>query len=329
MLAILGGLGAALCWAAAVMASSRSSRRIGAWSTLAGVMLVGTIVTVPVAIATGAGVTFTQTTVVLIVISGVTNVAGLFLVYSAFRLGKVAVVAPIVSTEGAMGAVIAIVLGEQIALPVIAVLGTIALGVILASAEPSDDEAALETVVEPGSLVLSAGAGAGTAGTASGAPTGTTGGPPGRAGRRPFVADDRTTRTALIALTAAFSFGINLYVSARIGNEVSVVWSVLPARLLGTVGLALPLFVTGRLRITREALPFVVIAGLAEVIGVAVYAFGSRDGIAIASVTSSQFGALAAIASVVFFHERIRRLQVGGIILIGAGVALLAVLQAR
>ncbi len=41
MIAILGGLGAALMWAASTLCSSRSSRMIGAASVLAWVMLAG------------------------------------------------------------------------------------------------------------------------------------------------------------------------------------------------------------------------------------------------------------------------------------------------
>ena len=47
-------------------------------------------------------------------ISGAANVVGLLFAYSAFRRGQVAVVAPILSTEGAMAAVIAVVFGEQV-----------------------------------------------------------------------------------------------------------------------------------------------------------------------------------------------------------------------
>jgi drug/metabolite transporter (DMT)-like permease len=67
---------------------------------------------------------------------------------------------------------------------------------------------------------------------------------------------------------------------------------------------------------------------VAEVVGTAVYAFGARDGIAVAAVTSSQFGAIAAVVSVLAFGERLRRIQVAGVVLIAAGVGLLAALQA-
>ena len=83
----------------------------------------------------------------------------------------------------------------------------------------------------------------------------------------------------------------------------------------------------GRLRLTRVALPFVVLVAVAEVVGTAVYAFGARDGIAVAAVTSSQFGAIAALVSVVAFGERLRRVQVVGIVVIAIGVATLAALR--
>ena len=53
MIAIVGGLGAAILWATATVASSRSSRMIGSRVVLAWVMIVGTIVGLPIALATG------------------------------------------------------------------------------------------------------------------------------------------------------------------------------------------------------------------------------------------------------------------------------------
>jgi drug/metabolite transporter (DMT)-like permease len=318
MLAILGGLGAALCWATASMASARSARRIGAWSTVAWVMLIGTVIMIPVTAIGGEDVTFTPTTIGLLVVSGVANVIGLLLIYTAFRRGNVAVLAPIVSTEGAMGAVLAIILGEQVRLPVVAVLGMIVVGVVVsASAGGTRDER--PPVVEPGSLSLTADPDDPPASTRSAAQA--------SAGPKAFVVDARSSRTALLALAGAACFGINLYASARIGRELSIVWSILPARIAGTIGLALPLLITRRIRLTRAALPFVAVVAVAEIVGLASYAFGARSGIAVASVMSSQFGAIAAVVSVVLFGERLRWLQVGGIFLIATGVALLAALQ--
>ena len=308
MLAILGGFGAALSWAGSSLASSRSSRMIGAWATVGWVMLIGTLISVPATILWGGGAVFTPIAIQLLVISGAANVVGLLLAYTAFQRGKVAVIAPIVSTEGAMGAVISILLGEQVGIAAAVVLTAIACGIVLASSGKPDEP----LTAEPGGLALDATATA-TAGTK---PPATAAGP----GHPDLTA-------TLIALSASVFFGVNLYASARIGATLPLVWSILPARLAGFAFVALPLLATGRLRMSRGALPLVVIVAFAEVIGTASFAFGSRDGIAVAAVTSSQFGAIAAIVSVLAFGERLRPIQVAGVVTIAAGVGLLAALQ--
>jgi len=70
-----------------------------------------------------------------LVASAACYVLGLFLAYRALQVGRVAIVAPIVSTEGALAAVISIALGEAIGLGLAAVLGAIAAGVAMASVE--------------------------------------------------------------------------------------------------------------------------------------------------------------------------------------------------
>jgi drug/metabolite transporter (DMT)-like permease len=295
VLAILGGFGAALCWATSSMAAARSSRLIGSWATLGWVMLIGALIAIPATILWGGSAELTPTAIQLLVISGVGNIVGLLLAYTAFKGGKVAVIAPILSTEGAMAAVISIVFGEQIGIAAALVLTAIAIGIVLASAGGNDDAIA----AEPGGL------------------SGIRGATPGQPSRR----------VTLIALGAVVAFGINLYASARIGATLPIVWSILPARLGGFLFIALPLLATGRLRLTRTALPLVTVVAVAELVGTAVYAFGARDGIAVAAVTSSQFGAIAAVVSVLAFGERLRRAQVAGIAMIAVGVALLAAIQ--
>ena len=283
------------------MGAARSSRLIGSWATLGWVMLIGALIAVPATIVTGAGADLTPTAFELLGISAVGNIVGLLLAYTAFQNGKVAVIAPILSTEGAMAAVISIVFGESVGIAAALVLTAIAVGIILASAGAPNEVAA----AEPGGLVVQP---------------------------DPAIADragpgQPTRRATLLALGAVLFFGMNLYASARIGATLPLVWSILPARLAGVVFVVVPLLATGRLRLSREAVPFVVVVALAEVVGTLVYAFGARDGIAVAAVTSSQFGAIAAVVSVVAFGERLRRTQVAGIVIIAVGVAILAALQ--
>jgi len=135
-------------------------------------------------------------------------------------------------------------------------------------------------------------------------------------------------RTVVLAGLAAVCFGVGLYATARVSEELPLLWAVLPARVVGVAALTVPLALTRRLTLTRAALPLVVASGLCEVGGFAAYALGSRHGIAVAAVLASQFAAVAAVAAYLLFHERLTRLQLAGVVAILAGVATLTALQA-
>jgi drug/metabolite transporter (DMT)-like permease len=278
VIAIAGGLVAAFCWAATMLCSTRASRTIGALSTLGWVMLVGLVPAVPAVLAAGGDAPHGES-LGWLVTSGVGNVAGLGLVYAAVQRGKVGIVAPISSTEGAVAAVLAVALGEELSPGVGAALGIVVVGVALAAAA---------------------------------------GGPEGRT----------SPEAIALACAAALSFGVSIYATGRVSQELSIAWAVLPARVIGVLAITVPLAVLGRLRLTRAAVPFVVATGLAEVGGFAAYAVGARHSIAIAAVLASQFAALAAIGAYVFYGERLTRVQIAGIAVIAVGVALLSALRA-
>jgi uncharacterized membrane protein len=135
VIAIVGGLATAVLWATTLLGSARSARLIGSWSTLGWVMLVGLVVTVPLVVFTSPPVQLTQYEILHLTAAGIANSGGLLLVYTALRRGKVGVVGPIVSTEGAIGATLAIAAGDPISGPAIAILALIAIGVVLAAIE--------------------------------------------------------------------------------------------------------------------------------------------------------------------------------------------------
>ena len=282
MIAVLGGLGAAFAWATTMICATHAARLIGATSVLAWVMLIGLVLTLPWALARGVPeVEGAETT--WLALAGIGNCAGLLLVYTGVRIGKVGVVAPIVSTEGAVAALIAVVAGEQLAPGAGAALGLVAVGVVLAGLSRS--------ATSPGS------------------------------GNRDLAA-------ALFGAAAALSFGVSLYATGRVGSELPVSWAILPPRVIGVLAIAVPLAIAGRLTLTRRALPFVLGAGIAEVVGFALFVLGAREGIAITAVLASQFGAIAAVMAVFLFHERLTRVQVAGIAAIAVGVAIMSALQA-
>ena len=287
MVAILGGLGAAMSWAIATLASSRSSRMIGPMSVLGWVMAVGLAAAiVPALLARPIELGLPE--IVGLVVVGLSHNVGLLLAYAALSIGRVSIVAPIVATEGALAAVISIALGEALAVGTAVLLGAIAVGVVLAAAERSADRPA----------------------SATGDPS-------------------QTRRAALLAIAAAVTFSIGLVLAGRLGSEgVPPAWVMFVSRTIGVLVIVLPLIVTRRFRLTRPALPLVVLAGVLEVFGGAIYIVAASEGVAVAAVLSSQFAALAAVGGYLLFGERIQRLQLVGVVVIAIGITVLAALQA-
>jgi EamA-like transporter family. len=282
VIAVLGGLGAALMWATGTLCSARSSRIIGPASVLAWVMLTGLAANLAVVAVGPRPGPLSGSDLALMLTAGVGNVLGLFLAYSALRRGKVGLVAPILSTEGAIAAVLAVATGEALGVASALLLVVMASGVVLAAVAP-------EELPVPG---------------------------------------ERTSAPVGLATVAALSFGVSLFATGRLGASLPVGWTLLPPRVVGVVAVTIPLALTRRLRLTRPAVPLVVTAGLAEVLGFASYVAGARHGIAVAAVLASQFAAIASVAAYVLFRERLTRLQLGGVGLIVLGVAALTAIKA-
>jgi drug/metabolite transporter (DMT)-like permease len=140
VIAVLGGLGAALAWSITSLSATRASRLIGSPATLAWVMLTGLVIVGPFVLAEGRPEALDGGALGWLALSGVGNVGGLLLVYSGLRIGKVGVVAPISSSEGAVAAVIAVVAGERLGVGTGVALGVIVLGVVLAARAPAAGE---------------------------------------------------------------------------------------------------------------------------------------------------------------------------------------------
>jgi drug/metabolite transporter (DMT)-like permease len=133
VIAVLGGLASAASFATATVAASRGARMVGAGSFLGCVMAVGLAIAFPVVAAGGIPAGLDAHTLGWLALSGAGNVAGLLLDYAALRLGQVGLVAPILSTEGAIAAVIAVASGERLTSGTGATLALIAVGVVLAA----------------------------------------------------------------------------------------------------------------------------------------------------------------------------------------------------
>lgn len=307
MTAILGGLGAALLWAGATLASSRSSRMIGSRVVLAWVMIVGTTVGLPLGLATGIPRDVSPDDLFLLLVAGFAYAAGLYTAYSALTIGKVSIVAPIVATEGAIAALIAVALGDELGASATLLLGLIVAGVVLSSIEPAkpdvpvlDLEIAADALDGPPTVESEIMRAVTTA------------------------APDNTRRAASLAILAAFIFGVGLVATGKAAVDVPPLWVAISIRIVGLVVVVLPLVLQRRLMLTRAALPLVVISGTGEIAGSTLSAWGSAANIPITAVLGSQFAAIAAVFAFLLFRERLSRTQVIGVVLIVGGVTVLA-----
>ncbi len=139
-----------------MLAAARASPRIGPWSTLAWVMLTGLVVIGPVALAEGIPDGLDRVAVAWLAIAGIGNVSGLLLVYTGLRIGKVGVVAPISSSEGAVAAVIAVVAGEHLGAWTAVALVVVAAGIVLAARPSAEHEEAGRDDPRAGALAMGA-----------------------------------------------------------------------------------------------------------------------------------------------------------------------------
>ena len=293
MIAILGGVAAALLWAMSNVASARSSRIIGPTSTVAWMLLIGLVVSAPFAAVSGPLPSITPTLALWLGVSGIGGVIGLTLVYRGLRIGKVGVVLALTSTEGAIAAMLSMVAGERLNVLTVLVLGVIAIGVA--------------------TVALAGGSAAEPAETGDGA--------------RPPSGPGAERRAALYGATAAIAFGFSVYGTARIGLALPVAIAVLPVRIAGVAFVFVPAALAGRLQMTRRAVPLVVIVGLGEVLGNAAYVVGARQSIAVASVLASQFAALGAVLAFLLFRERLSPRQRSGFVAIALGIAALTLVR--
>lgn len=282
MIALLGGLGAAVFFAISTLSSSRSARMIGAPAVVGWMMVVGLLATAPLFPLTGAlDVHLTPLDVLLLVVSGMTNMLGLVLEYLALRVGRVGLVVGLVSSEGAVAAVISIIGGQSVSVGVALALAVIATGVVVTGLASEDA---------------------------------------GATSKDPRLA-------TLLALAAAGCFGVNLIAVGRLAAELPLAWALIAPRVAGVVCITIPLLLVRRMPRSRRAAPFVILSGLCEIGGLASFAAGSRTDLTVASVLTSQFATISAIAAWVLFRERLTRWQVTGVTAVIAGVGVLALLQ--
>jgi drug/metabolite transporter (DMT)-like permease len=135
-------------------------------------------------------------------------------------------------------------------------------------------------------------------------------------------------RPSVYAIVAAVIFGFGLVASSKAGAAVGPLWTILVARLVGCLVIALPLALRGSLRVpSRRPLGMAVYSGIGEVVGFVSYIVGSQSSIAVSAVIASQYAAVAAIGGYLAFGERLNRLQLTGGVVLMAGIAAVAAIR--
>jgi drug/metabolite transporter (DMT)-like permease len=282
VIAVAAGLVTALAWGLATVSATRVSRVIGPWSTTAWVVLIGFVATLPLLALDRPSQPVALPDLAWLAMGGLGYVTGMVLNYTALTGGKIPVTAPIVSTEGAIAAVLAVLAGEPATPLLAAMLGLIAAGIFTVALQPG------------GGLDALSGDGA---------------------------------RFVAFAIAAALVFGFGLYASGRASAVAPPSWVVAAGRIAGVILLTVPLLMMGRLsRPARSLLPFLLFAGVAEVVGVYTFAWGAQESIAITAVLSSQFAVVAALVAHAF-GERISLRQWLGVGAVTTGVVVIAIIR--
>jgi hypothetical protein len=136
---------------------------------------------------------------------------------------------------------------------------------------------------------------------------------------------ERPLMAVALATVGALLFGVSLYAAGRLSGDLPIAWVLLPARLVGTLALFIPLLLLRRLRITRGTVPLVVAMGFTEVFGFTCYAIGAQYQVGVTSVLASQFAPIAAVMAYVLFKERLGRLQITGVAVLVVAVTALSI----
>jgi drug/metabolite transporter (DMT)-like permease len=131
-LSVVAGAGAAVAFGTSTLCSARASRAIGAAPTLGWVAIAGLAIVLPWLALSDAPSGLDAASAGWLAASGAGNVAGLLFAYRAVRQADVGIVAPILSTEGAVAALLAVAGGQALPAPAAIALTVVVAGVAMA-----------------------------------------------------------------------------------------------------------------------------------------------------------------------------------------------------
>ena len=289
ILALVLGSTAALIWATSALLSAPVSRLAGPSQALLWTSVIGCGTAVLFAIPSGLPAA-SDSDWMLMVLIGAAYLGGIALFLVAVNRGKVSLVTPIVACDGAIGTLIAAATGTSVTASVALALAIMVSGILLVTTTGSAHDE-------------------------------------GDAG--PFaVAQMRPAAlTAALAAGSATAFGVVFFASGEV-DGLSPLWMAAITRAFPLAGGLAGSLKAKRLLPQRDAWKWLAAFGLIDTLGYLVYVWAAREDSAIAPIAASQYAALAVLGAVLFLRESLSRVQVGGIVVLLTGIALIASTEA-
>ncbi len=296
---LLTGLGAALAWGTMDIASALASRRIGSLRVVAGVQLVGALVLVVVVLLTSTALPSDPTALALSALLGLIGAGAYLSYFTGLRVGPIAVVSGVVAAYGGLTVVLSVVLRGETLTTVqalgasIATIGVILTGIAFEGHWRSTRLAGPGVIFSIVALIL----------------------------------------FAMMAITTDVAIGyadwlqvllVSRVVNATLGLVVVgiVVWlAARRARAAKDGDAAAKAFVVP----SRRVVATVILAGMLDVAGLAVFAYGISVAPTWLVGLASSFGpAVTIIIAVAFLGERLKPIQWFGLSGVAAGMVLIA-----
>jgi drug/metabolite transporter (DMT)-like permease len=326
------GLLSALSWGISTLLAAVAARRIGALRTLVLGETAGLAGYLTLFFLGNFSLRGVGSTAWLLVLAGVIAVTGYLAMYRGLESGHVGLVSAITACYGGVIAVLSVVLlHEQLTAAAALGIAATVVGVMLAVLR----RAASRPPGEPGALTGTASSA--PAGTPSTAPAGTPSTAPADA-LPTLPVDALPTASAgtlpsapavgvAFGLVAALCYGVGGFMIGRYTRDLGWLVPVVVAR-GGAMVLLLGLLATplrgpaGTRRASGAA--WALAAGLADAAGLVFFARGDQVGlVAVTAAVSSAYPIIPLIGGLLVFRERMARQQIGGAILILAGLVLL------
>jgi drug/metabolite transporter (DMT)-like permease len=307
------GLLSALSWGISTLLAAVAARRIGALRTLVLGEVAGLSGYVTLFVLGNFSLRGVGSTAWLLVLAGVIAVTGYLAMYRGLESGHVGLVSAITACYGGVIAVLSVVLlGEQLTAAAAIGIAATVVGVMLAvlrrgAAHPPGEPAGAPATAPAGALPT--------------APAGAL--PPAPAGALPAA----PAVGVAFGLVAALCYGVGGFMIGRYTRDLGWLVPVVVAR-GGAMVLLLVLLATplrgpvGTRRVSGAA--WALAAGLADAAGLVFFARGDQVGlVAVTAAVSSAYPIIPLIGGLLVFRERMVRQQIGGAILILAGLVLL------